>query len=68
MFSEKVKKAPCTPEITDLAPITADNEQPCEADPTSAKSRVRGCLQVLGAFFIFFNVWYVNPQLIESEI
>jgi hypothetical protein len=57
MFSEKGKAASGTPEITDLVAITADNEQPCEVKPTSTKARLRGCLQVLGAFFIFFNVW-----------
>lgn len=49
------------PEVTDLAPITAKNEETHEATSTlPVKSNIRGCLQVLGAFFIFFNVWFVN--------
>ncbi|KAJ5788452.1 hypothetical protein N7457_003442 [Penicillium paradoxum] len=62
MLSEKdTKTIPDDPEVIDLAPVTAENEKSCGASSEFAvKSNVRGCLQVLGAFFIFFNVWGLN--------
>ncbi|CAG7938096.1 unnamed protein product [Penicillium nalgiovense] len=57
MFSEESKTADT--EATDLAHITKDEES--EIPSTFAvKSKVHGCLQVIGAFFIFFNVWGLN--------
>jgi hypothetical protein len=58
MLEKGTATAPVDPE-TDLAHITEDEES--EIPSTFAvKSKVHGCLQVLGAFFIFFNVWSVN--------
>lgn len=60
MFPEKGKTAPADLEATDLAHITED-EEPSEVPSTFAvKGKLHGSLQVLGAFFIFFNVWSVN--------
>ncbi|KAJ5964551.1 Major facilitator superfamily domain general substrate transporter [Penicillium vulpinum] len=58
MCSEK-GTTPVDPEITDLAPITENEESP-EPSTATVKSKVHACLQVLGAFFIFFNVWGLN--------
>lgn len=60
MFSEKGKTAPSDLEATDLAHITEDEESSEIPSTFAVKSKVHGCLQVLGAFFIFFNVWFVN--------
>lgn len=60
MFSEKGKTAPVDPEAADLAHITEDEESSEIPSTFCVKSKVDGCLQVLGAFFIFFNVWYVK--------
>lgn len=62
MMSEKgMKTVSEDPEVTDVARITTGNEESHEATSTlPVKSNIRGCLQVLGAFFIFFNVWFVN--------
>lgn len=60
MFSEKGKTTPVDPEATDLAHITEDEESSEVPSGFAVKGKVHGCLQVLGAFFIFFNVWSVN--------
>lgn len=52
-----LKTLPDKPEITEVAPFTADNE----SNTTSSQSTLRGCSRVLGAFFMLFNVWFVNP-------
>jgi hypothetical protein len=68
MFSEKGKTAPVDTEATDLAHIREDEES-SEIPPNFAvKSKVHGCLQVIGAFFIFFNVWYVNYLSSQNRI
>ncbi|KAJ5373779.1 Major facilitator superfamily domain general substrate transporter [Penicillium concentricum] len=59
MFSEK-GTAPVDPEITDLAHIPEDDQSSEIPSTFAVKSKVHGCLQVLGAFFIFFNVWGLN--------
>lgn len=53
-----LKTLPDKPEITELAPFTADDE----SNTTSSQSTLRGCSRVLGAFFILFNVWFVDPE------
>lgn len=61
MFSEKATHTvPATSEVTDLAHITENEDQAEVPFSVPTKSILRGCLQVLGAFFIFFNVWLVN--------
>ncbi|CAG8908933.1 unnamed protein product [Penicillium egyptiacum] len=60
MFSEKGKTAPVDSEATDLAHITEDGESSEIPSTSAVKSKVHGCLQVIGAFFIFFNVWGLN--------
>ncbi|OQE17435.1 hypothetical protein PENFLA_c024G07690 [Penicillium flavigenum] len=60
MFSEKGKTAPLDTEATDLAHITEDEESSEIPSTFAVKSKVHGCLQVIGAFFIFFNVWGLN--------
>ena len=57
MLSEKGKTQP---EVTDLAHITEDEESSGIHSTFAVKSKLYSCLQVLGAFFIFFNVWYVK--------
>ncbi|KAJ6075109.1 uncharacterized protein N7446_002886 [Penicillium canescens] len=58
MFSEKATHAvPATSEVTDLAHISENEDQPELLSSVPTRSILRGCLQVLGAFFIFFNVW-----------
>lgn len=69
MMSEKDPKTIHDPEVEDLAHITAENEHPQEVTAEiAAKSNLRGCLQVLGAFFIFFNVWSVKSVWITIEL
>ncbi|CAI7650032.1 unnamed protein product [Penicillium bialowiezense] len=51
-----LKTLPDKPEITEVAPFTADDE----SNTTSSQSTLRGCSRVLGAFFILFNVWGLN--------
>jgi hypothetical protein len=62
---EKHITLPEGPDITELAPITAEDG---DSSSSSISSRIRGCLQVLGAFFILFNVWYVNHSGIDIPI
>ena len=66
MFSEKSKTAPIDPEATDLAHIREDEESSEVPSTFAVKGKVHGCLQVLGAFFIFFNVWSVNLSSYNS--
>lgn len=70
MFTEKGKTAPVDPEATDLAHITEDKESSKVPSTFAVKGKVHGCLQVLGAFFMFFNVWSVNilPSYSTSKI
>ncbi|KAJ5509217.1 hypothetical protein N7527_011360 [Penicillium freii] len=60
MFTEKGKTALVDPEATDIAHITEDEESSEVPSTFAVKGKVHGCLQVLGAFFIFFNVWGLN--------
>ncbi|OQE38915.1 hypothetical protein PENCOP_c007G08469 [Penicillium coprophilum] len=59
-MSEKGIATAPGPEITDLVHITKDEESSEPPSTFAVKSKVHGCLQVLGAFFIFFNVWGLN--------
>ncbi|CAG8127082.1 unnamed protein product [Penicillium salamii] len=43
-------------EVTELAPNTPEDE----SNSSPVRSKLRGCFQVLGAFFILFNVWGLN--------
>ena len=64
MFSEKATHTvPATSEVTDLAHITENEDQPELLSSIPTRSILRGCLQVLGAFFIFFNVWLGNSPM-----
>jgi hypothetical protein len=61
MFSEKATHTvPDASDLTDLAPITENEDQSEAQSSVPSRSILRGCLQVLGAFFILFNVWSVN--------
>ncbi|CAG8948559.1 unnamed protein product [Penicillium salamii] len=50
------EKDPGNSEVTELAPNTPQDE----LNSPPARSKLLGCFQVLGAFFILFNVWGLN--------
>jgi MFS family permease len=60
MSEKDTKTIPADREIS-------ENEDSPETPPIAVKSDIRGCLQVLGAFFIFFNVWYVTAEITQSH-
>ncbi|KAJ5543114.1 hypothetical protein N7535_005543 [Penicillium sp. DV-2018c] len=59
-MSEKDKTIPAGGEISE---VNNEDSQETSTPAIAVKSNLRGCLQVLGAFFIFFNVWYVLSKL-----
>ena len=48
------EKDPEVSEVAELAP-NANNES-----NSTTRSKLLGCFQVLGAFFVLFNVWFVD--------